>query len=241
MNTRELESLVRRLVEQYLARESGDKRDPNENSPAPDLRVVTESEVREAGLGATVVAAENAIVTAAADDLAKAWGVTIQRGNPERKRALKIAIASDHGGYAMKKELGTFLKTVVGMEVLDLGTHSDQTVDYPDFAHAVAEAVSLGRADLGIMIDGAGIGSSIAANKVPGIRAAMCYDAATARNSREHNFANVLTLGARMIDSTRMREIVKTFLETPTGEERHAARVRKIMEIENKYLKVTNH
>ena len=85
------------------------------------------------------------------------------------------------------------------------------------------------------MIDGAGIGSAMAANKVPGIRAAMCYDVATARNAREHNFANVLTLGGRSIDAARAREIVRAFLDTPTGEERHAARVRKIMAIERKY------
>jgi len=237
MKSKELESLIRSLVEQYLSRESTDRRGQERVSPAPDLKVVTESDVRGAGLGGTVVAAANAIVTAAAEDLAAAWGVTIQRGNTGRKRPQKIAIAADHGGYAMKEELRAFLKTLGGIEVLDLGTHNDQSVDYPDFAQAVAEAVSLRKADLGIVIDGAGIGSSIAANKVPGIRAAMCYDVATARNSREHNFANVLTLGGRMIDSTRMREIVRTFLETSPGEERHAARVRKIMEIEKKYLK----
>jgi ribose 5-phosphate isomerase B len=237
MNSKELESLIRSLVEQYLARESTDKPGRERSSPSSDLNVVTESDVRGAGLGGTVVAAENAIVTAAAEDLAKAWGITIQRGDAGRKRAQKIAIAADHGGYAMKEELRVFLKTLGGIEVLDLGTHNDQTVDYPDFAQAVAEAVSLGKADLGIVIDGAGIGSSIAANKVPGIRAAMCYDAATARNSREHNFANVLTLGGRMIDLSRMREIVRTFLETSPGEERHGTRVRKIMEIEKKYLK----
>jgi ribose 5-phosphate isomerase B len=131
-----------------------------------------------------------------------------------------------------------FLETIEGIEILDLGTHGRETVDYPDFAHAVAEAVCSGRVDLGIMVDGAGIGSSMAANKVPGTRAAMCYDVATARNAREHNFANVLTLGGRMIDPARMREIVTAFLETPTGGERHAARVRKIMEIERKYCKI---
>jgi ribose 5-phosphate isomerase B len=237
MNSKELESLIRSLVEQYLARPTTDGPGQETVSPSSDLRVVTESEVRGAGLGGTVVAAANAIVTAAAEDLAKSWGVTIQRGNAGKKRPQRIAIAADHGGYAMKEELRVFLKTLSGIEVLDLGTHSDQSVDYPDFAQAVAEAVSLGKADLGIVIDGAGIGSSIAANKVPGIRAAMCYDAATARNSREHNFANVLTLGGRMIEPARMREIVRAFLETSPGEERHAARVRKIMEIERKYLK----
>jgi ribose 5-phosphate isomerase B len=237
MNNKELESLVRSLVEQYLARETTDRQASEEVLPAPMLKVVTESDVRGAGLGGTVLATANAIVTAAAEDLATAWGVTIKRGSTERKRPQRIAIAADHGGYAMKEELRGFLKSLDGIEVLDLGTHNEVSVDYPDFAHAVAEAVSLGKADLGIVVDGAGIGSSIAANKVPGIRAAMCYDAATARNSREHNFANVLTLGGRMIDSGRMREIVRAFLETSPGEERHAARVRKIMEIEKKYLK----
>src|SRR5437763_9412367 len=101
----------------------------------------------------------------------------------------------------------------------------------------VAEAVAAGRAARGIVVDGAGIGSAMAANKVPGIRAAMCYDKATARNSREHNDANVLTLGGKMIDETQMREIVRTFLETQCTEERHKARVAKIDSIERQYLR----
>lgn len=237
MNSTELESLVRSLVERRLSEGSaeGTTNPTSSKVDSAPLKVVTELEVREAGLGGTVWAASKALVTAAAEDLARAWNVTIVRGKPALERAQRVAIGADHGGYEMKEEVKRFLAELDGIEVSDFGTHSNQTVDYPDFAHAVAEAVSSGKADFGIVVDGAGIGSAITANKVPGIRAAMCADAAMARNSREHNFANVLTLGARMIDQARLREIVKTFLQTATGEERHAARVRKIMRVEKKY------
>jgi ribose 5-phosphate isomerase B len=237
MDSKELESLVRSLVEKQLADPRVKQAERALSVSKPAIKVVTEMEVRDAGLGGTVLAAEDAIVTAAAADLARAWGVTIQRGQPVSRRKRKIAVGADHGGFEMKEEVKKLLETMESTEVLDLGTHSKETVDYPDFAQAVAEAVSSGNADFGIMVDGAGIGSAMTANKVPGIRAAMCYDAATARNAREHNFANVLTMGGRMIDVSRMREIVTTFLETSTGKERHAARVRKIMEIEKKYRK----
>src|SRR5438093_4730019 len=244
MDSKELESLVRSLVERHLEGEgprqgeSADRVEPGEGTQdSSRLKVVTEMEVRDAGSGGTVRAAADAIVTAAATDLAGAWGVTIQRGNTPAVRPRRIAVGADHGGYEMKEELKKFLSTQEGIEIVDQGTHGRQPVDYPDFAHAVAAAVSSGKADLGIVVDGAGIGSAIAANKVPGIRAAMCYDAATARNSREHNFANVLTMRARLSDTARMQEIVKAFLETGTGEERHAARVRKILDLEKKYMK----
>ena len=111
----------------------------------------------------------------------------------------------------------------------DVGTNSAEVpVDYPDFAHAVALAVSRGACDLGIMIDGAGIGSCMVANKVPGIRAAMCYDEVSARNSREHNGANVLTLGGRSISNEKMREIVRVWVSSQLTEERHRRRVAKI-------------
>jgi ribose 5-phosphate isomerase B len=118
--------------------------------------------------------------------------------------------------------------------VLDQGTESVQAVDYPDFAEAVAKAVARGEAWRGIVIDTAGIGSSIAANKVTGIRAALCYDRATARNSREHNDANVLALGARMIPPELAREIVAVWLETPFAGGRHERRVQKIRAIEER-------
>lgn len=111
---------------------------------------------------------------------------------------MKIALGADHGGFSLKGRLAAHLRQQ-GHEVLDLGTSSDEAVDYPVFARAVAEAVAGGRAERGIMIDGAGIGSAMVANKVAGIRAALCYDLSTARNAREHNDANLLTLGAGLI------------------------------------------
>lgn len=142
-----------------------------------------------------------------------------------------VAIGADHGGFQLKETLKAFLSEN-GYSVVDCGTNSTDSVDYPDFARAVAEQVRGGSAWRGIMIDGAGIGSCMAANKVPGIRAAMCYDFATAHNSREHNNANVLTLGAGLIGSSLAKQILSTFLETEFGGGRHARRVDKIMEIE---------
>jgi ribose 5-phosphate isomerase B len=142
-----------------------------------------------------------------------------------------IAVGADHGGFALKEELKSFL-IEKGYQVLDCGTNSTESVDYPDFAKAVAEAVASGKAWRGMMVDGAGIGSCMAANKVPGVRAAMCYDHATAFNSREHNNANLLTLGAGLIGPNLAKQICLTFLETEFGGGRHGRRVDKIMEIE---------
>lgn len=143
-----------------------------------------------------------------------------------------LAIGADHGGFSMKENLKEFLEGK-GYRVDDCGTHNTESVDYPDFAYAVAKKVSSGEVWRGIIIDGAGIGSCIAANKVPGVRAAMCYDYATAVNSREHNNANVLTLGAGLIGPNLARQIVETWLNTDFGGGRHARRVDKIMAIEN--------
>ena len=142
-----------------------------------------------------------------------------------------VALGADHGGYAMKEMLEAYLKEK-GIQVEDCGTHSTEAVDYPDYALAVAEMVAAGRACCGIIVDGAGIGSCMAANKVKGVRAAMCYDHATASNSREHNHANVLTLGAGLIGNSLAKQIVDTFLNTEFGGGRHTRRVDKIMAIE---------
>ncbi len=147
-----------------------------------------------------------------------------------------IAVGADHGGFPLKERL-TFRLREQGHEVLDCGTDSSKPVDYPDFAHAVASAVSQGKVKWGIIVDGAGIGSSMVANKVPGVRAALCYDLSSARNSREHNLANVLTLGAGLIGENLAWQIVQEWLNTPWGGDRHARRVDKIMEIERRYLK----
>ena len=132
----------------------------------------------------------------------------------------------------MKEMLEKYLQEK-GFQVIDCGTHSTESVDYPDFALAVAQKVAEGSAWRGVIVDGAGIGSCMAANKVHGVRAAMCYDHATASNSREHNNANVLTLGAGLIGSNLAKQIVDTFLSTEFGGGRHARRVDKIMAIED--------
>ena len=141
-----------------------------------------------------------------------------QQGTP------KVAIGADHGGYSLKEELKKHL-TNDGYTVIDCGTHHTSAVDYPVFARLVAEKVSSGEARFGIMIDGAGIGSSMVANKVRGVRAAMCYDLSTANNAREHNDANLLTLGAGLIGSNLARQIVNTFLTVECTEDRHKRRV----------------
>ena len=145
-----------------------------------------------------------------------------------------LAIGADHGGYALKEKLAADLRDR-GLTVRDCGTRSTKSVDYPDFAHAVAELVSTGDVQVGIVIDGAGIGSAMAANKVPGVRAATCWDLSSARNSREHNYANVLSIGAGLLGENLARDIVNTWLATPTGEARHGRRVAKIMQIEQRY------
>jgi ribose 5-phosphate isomerase B len=149
-----------------------------------------------------------------------------------------IAIGADHGGYQLKEQLKAMLESPeLGYTVIDCGTHSTDSVDYPDYAYAVAQLVSNGRCAYGIMIDGAGIGSCMAANKVPGVRAAMCYDQATAVNSKEHNNANVLTLGAGLIGSNLAKQIVTTWLNTEFGGGRHARRVNKIDDIGKRFNK----
>jgi len=142
-----------------------------------------------------------------------------------------IAIGADHGGVELKQHLIAHLRRR-GYTVHDCGTHGRDAVDYPDFAHAVARLVAAGTCRWGIAVDGAGIGSCMAANKVPGVRAAMCYDISTAKNSREHNHANVLTLGAGLIGPDLARQIVDAWLATEWGGGRHGRRVAKIEPVE---------
>ena len=139
----------------------------------------------------------------------------------------RIAVGADHGGVALRDAIAARLREL-GHDVTDHGTTGASPVDYPDYAIAVAQAVATGGAQLGIMVDGAGIGSCMTANKVPGVRAAMCYDVTTAQNAREHNNANVLTLGGGLIGTRLALAIVETFLSTSFGGGRHAARVAKI-------------
>lgn len=147
-----------------------------------------------------------------------------------------IAIGADHGGFELKEILKKDLAEG-GYELIDVGTTSKEAVDYPDYAHEVARLVASGKAWRGVMIDGAGIGSCMVANKVTGVRAAMAYDYASASNSREHNDANVLTLGAGLIGVNLAKQILKVWLSTEFGGGRHQKRIDKLIAIEKQYGK----
>ena len=143
----------------------------------------------------------------------------------------RVAIGSDHGGVDLKTDLAEFLRRR-GYQVVDCGTRDRQSVDYPDFVAAVARQVAEGRCEAGIVIDGAGIGSGMAANKIRGVRCAVCHDLATVRNSREHNDANVLSLGAKVVSANLARRMAAVWLETMHAGGRHQARVEKIAGLE---------
>ncbi|MDT5293579.1 MAG: ribose 5-phosphate isomerase [Acidobacteriota bacterium] len=198
--------------------------------------IITEDDVRGLPEGARLRVAEGARLTPLAADIVRERRIELVRRVPRRGPRTEriVAVGADHGGFPLKEELKGLLAEL-GHRVRDFGTDSTDAVDYPDFAHAVARAVSEGEADLGIIIDGAGVGSCMTANKVPGVRAAACYDPKVARNSREHNDANVLTLGSGTIDSKQMREIVAVWLSTEITEDRHKRRVAKIEAVERQY------
>jgi ribose 5-phosphate isomerase B len=201
-------------------------------------RVITAQDVPAAGDFRVPV---GSIVTPSAREVAAARGVRILEVPDDQISGVAppkqtVAIGSDHGGFRLKEELKPVLESL-GLQLRDVGVHEEKSADYPDIACQVAELVISGAATRGIVIDGAGIGSCMAANKVPGIRAALCYDKASARNSREHNDSNVLTLGGRLLTGTQAEEVVRTWIATPYGGGRHQARVDKIMAIEQRYLK----
>jgi ribose 5-phosphate isomerase B len=207
-------------------------------------RLVTQEDVEDVPQGGSMEAPAGAIVTPLARQAALDRRVNILTGDgagplPEVTGAggsRTVALAADHGGFELKDALAAHLRDR-GYSVIDCGTNGPESVDYPDLALAASQLVAQGRASCAIVVDGAGIGSCMAANKVPGVRAAMCYDEATAVNSREHNDANVLTLGAGLIGGALARRIVDRWLDTPHGGGRHAKRVDKIMDIERRYLK----
>lgn len=198
---------------------------------------------RDIPLGGELRVPPDAILTPSALDLARARNVKIiemKKGEPPASPlpAQTVAIGSDHGGFEMKQKLLPMFEEL-SLAVHDVGVHDGKAADYPDIARQVAELVASGATARGVVIDGAGIGSAMVANKFPGVRAALCYDRATARNSREHNDANVLTLGGRLLSITQAEEVLRTWLSTPFGGGRHAARVDKIKEIDKANLKWT--
>ena len=209
-------------------------------------KLIKEEDVKKAAKeGRKIVVDKNIILTPGARDLGKTLDIFI---DPREKAAYvspqlsqkvrrwpltKIAMGADHGGFHMKEELKTFLRTKEYV-ITDLGATNSNASDYTDFAFKVAKAVAEGKADCGIIIDCVGIGSAIAANKVPGILAAKCNNAAEAKSAREHNYANILTLGSKIIGITNAQDIVAAFLNTKGGEERHQKRIAKILNYENK-------
>lgn len=197
--------------------------------------VVTEADIPVSG---ELRVPRGAIFSPSARDLARERGVAIVELEPHealpRAPEKTIAIGSDHGGFDLKQALKPVIEQL-GFSLVDVGVHEPKPADYPDIAHAVARLVASGETGLGIVVDGAGIGSAMVANKVPGIRAALCYDRASAKNSREHNHANVLTLGGRLLTGTQAEDVLRTWLATPFGAGRHQARVDKITEVERAY------
>jgi ribose 5-phosphate isomerase B len=252
MTREELRARVRKVVYRTLGRaepsdtgaRSGLLTAPGDTKPRSQL--LTERDVRDLPIGSELEVAPGLIITPLARQVAMERRVRLvpaasTRATPEPRPSPpppsgnpSVAIGADHGGYPLKEALKGFVAKL-GHEVIDCGTGSTESVDYPDFALAVAQLVAQGRVGRGILIDGAGIGSCMAANKVPGVRAAMCYDKSTALNSREHNDANVLTLGAGFVGESLARQIVQTWLASPFGAGRHARRVDKIMAIERRF------
>ncbi len=191
--------------------------------------IVTAEDVQNVPRGGELVATAGAVVTPWARELAATRGVRITLGAP--LGPLVVAVGADHGGFALKEKVKVLLARL-GHRCLDLGTHSTDSVDYPVIAAAVARKVAAGEARFGVLIDGAGIGSAIAANKVRGVRAATVHEAQQARNAREHNDANVLVLGARFLAQGALTDVLETFLGTACSEERHLRRVRQIQDLE---------
>ena len=210
--------------------------------------VLTAADLERVPEGGEVAVTQGTLITPLARDEAERRGIAfrtvpsndreasggvVEAPGGEKVSPRVVAIGADHGGFELKEQLKAYLRDW-GYNFLDLGTDSTAAVDYPDFAEAVANAVARGDAWLGVVVDSAGIGSSIAANKVAGARAALCYDRATARNSREHNDANVLSLGAKLLSPEAAREILAIWLSTPFAGGRHQRRVDKIRSIEER-------
>ena len=227
------EKFPQRVVVNSLKDEIGKEFDRDESAK----NLITEDDLRGLDAGAKLRVAENVKFTPLASDIVREKNIRLIEKS-ERRGALKVksvALGSDHGGFEYKERLKKFLAEDLNLQVRDFGTNSLDSVDYPDFAHAVAKAVSGKQADAGIIIDGAGIGSAIAANKVPNVRAAACYSPQLAKNSREHNGANVLTLGSGQNSFDEVKEIVAAWLSADLTEERHKKRVGKIDALQNQY------
>ena len=242
-----IQQLVRRSLERTLG-EAGSAPASVPRTALPGT--LTESRIIEVESGTTLEVPAGTIVTPSARELALFKRIRLVEvgttgtspvshppsGGMAAAPHRRVALAADHGGFALKEQLRPYLQEL-GYAVEDCGPDSNAAVDYPDFAHAAAALVSDGTCGWGICIDGAGIGSCMVANKVPGVRGAHCYDLSTAMNAREHNGANFLTLGSGLTGPGLARQIVKTFLNTAFGGGRHGKRVDKIMAVERRFLR----
>jgi len=249
---------VRELVRQVL---DSVPAEPAASTPAPEVKVehvvvnslqdkvgkawdrdesaktlLTEDDLRGLDHGSKIRVAADVKLTSLAQDIVTERNITLIRKEARQStvKVRSVAIGCDHGGFKVKEQLKVFLNDL-GLNVRDFGTESEDAVDYPDFAHAVAQSVAGRQVDVGIIVDGAGIGSAMTANKVPRVRAAQCYSTALAKNSREHNGANVLTLGSGQNTLDEIKAIVQAFLSTDITEDRHKKRVGKIENIDRQY------
>ncbi len=247
LNREALKKIVARVVGEKLdgvvEDDMASRRDETCEGPRP---LITEADVMRARQeGRALYIPPRTILTPSAKDAIERYRVTIERNErpkgagaaqggpaPSAPRKAKVVLGADHGGYALKEALKAFLETEAGIPCEDVGCFGPESVDYPDFAAKVAEKVAGGDCCRGIIIDGAGIGSAMAANKIGGIRAAHCSNVVEARNAREHNDANVLTLGARVIGEDMARAVTAVFLKTDFAGGRHKRRVDKISSLE---------
>ena len=230
------EEPVKNFPERFVVNSLKSEIDKEFDRDESSKNLITEDDLRGLNEGAKLRVAENAKFTPLAHDLIREKSIQLIKKSERRgsSKVQSIAIGCDHSGFEFKEQLKDFLGGN-GFRVNDFGTNSKDAVDYPDFAHAVAKAVSDKTVDVGIIIDGAGIGSAMTANKVPYVRAAACYSVILAKNSREHNGANVLTLGSGQNSLNEIKEIVEAWLSTELTEDRHKKRVGKIDAIERQY------
>lgn len=261
MNPDQLRPIVQDVLKSILSKapQTSEKTTSQNSSGGSGAALVSAKDVLAARSQGHLVVAKGAIITPLARDTAERFGVSfVAPGETPKSSAAQtggaspeplsrspspmesggvLAIGSDHGGFKLKNRLVAWLKERQRFEVVDHGSHDGQSCDYPDIACSVARSVALGEAQWGVLIDGAGIGSCMAANKVPGVLAANCHSPATARNSREHNGANVLCLGSGHLDADAAFEVLEAWLSMPFGGGRHGRRVAKIKDIEQAFVR----
>lgn len=234
-----IEEIARRAARRALAERAQRERRFAQASSVPPPRRAGRGLIDAQALaliqdGGALAVPHAALITPLAREEAERRGIRLAEGAAGAERGRCVAVGCDHGGFSLKEDVLACLREL-GARPIDFGARDARAVDYPEYAEAVAEAVASGQCELGVVIDATGIGSAIAANKVPGVRAAPCADERTAASAREHNHANVLALGARWLAPAAAPAILRAFLGTPSGGDRHARRVALIAAIEQRY------